>query len=79
MYMPETNSEVSELEARRAQSFVNFMKSFNSGNPLLPICDGLLVINESKYNRRRQLQNKLIVNANSFKDFATFRYVHWQF
>ena len=79
MYLPEPNSEVSELEARRAQSFVNFMKSFNSGNPLLPICDGLLVNNESKYNRRRQLQNKVIVNANSFKDFATFRYVHWQF
>ena len=79
MYLPEPNSEVSELEARRAQSCVNFMKSVKSGNLLLPICDGLLVNNESKYNLRRQLQNKVIVNANRYKDFATFRYVHWQF
>ena len=79
MYLPEPNSEVSELEARRAQSCVNFMKSVKSGNPLLPICDGLLVNNESKYNLRRQLQNKVIVNTNRCKDFATFRYVHLQF
>ena len=52
------------------------MKSVKSGNPLLPICEGLLVNNESKYNLRHQLQHKVIVNTNRFKDFVTFRYAH---
>ena len=64
------------LEARRAESCVNFMKSVQSGNPLLPICEGLLVNNESKYNPRHQLQLKVIVNTNRFKAFATFHYAH---
>ena len=64
------------LEARRAELCVNFMKSVKSGNPLLPICEGLLVNNESKYNLRHQLQHRVIVNTNRFKDFVTFRYVH---
>ena len=42
----------------------------------LPICEGLLVNNESKYNLRHQLQHKVIVNTNRFKDFVTFRYAH---
>ena len=65
------------LEARRAESCVNFMKSVKSGNPLLPICEALLVNNESKYNLRHQLQHKVIVNTNRFKDFATFRYAQY--
>ena len=52
------------LEVRRAESCVNFMKSVKSGNPLLPIYEGLLVNNESKYNLRHQLQHKVIVNTN---------------
>ena len=62
------------LEARRAESCVNFMKSVESGNPLLPIW--LLVNNESKYNLRHQRQHKVIANTNRFKDFVTFRYAH---
>ena len=69
-------SGLAPLEARRAESCVNFMKSVKSGNPLLPICEGLLVNNESKYNLRHQLQDKVIVNTNRFKGFVTFRYVH---
>lgn len=45
------------LEAHRAESCVNFMKSVKSGNPLLPICEGLLVNIESKCNLRHQLQH----------------------
>ena len=67
-------SGLAPLEARRAESCVNFMKSVKSGNPLLPIW--LLVNNESKYNLRHQLQHKVIVNTNRFKDFVTFRYAH---
>ena len=62
------------LESRRAESCINFMKSVKSGNPLLPICEGLLVNNESKYNLRHQLQHKVVVNTNTFKDFVTFCY-----
>ena len=69
-------SGLAPLEVRRAESCVNFMKSVKSGNPLLPICEGLLVNNESKYNLRHQLQHKVIVNTNRFKDFVTFRYAH---
>ena len=69
-------SGLAPLEARRAELCVNFMKSVKSGNPLLPICEGLLVNNESKYDLRHQLQHKVIVNANRFKDFVTFRYAH---
>ena len=69
-------SYLAPLEVRRAESCVNFMKSVKSGNPLLPICEGLLVNNESKYNLRHQLQHKVIVNTNRFKDFVTFRYAH---
>ena len=69
-------SDLAPLEARRAESCVNFMKSVKSSNPLLPICEGLLVNNESKYNLRHKLQHKVIVNTNRFKDFVTFRYVH---
>ena len=64
------------LESRRAESCINFKKSIKSGNPLLPICEGLLVNNESKYNLRHQLQHKVVVNTNRFKDFVTFRYAH---
>ena len=69
-------SGLAPLEVRRAESCVNFVKSVKSGNPLLPICEGLLVNNESKYNLRHQLQHKVIVNTNRFKDFVTFRYAH---
>ena len=69
-------SGLAPLEARRAELCVNFMKSVKSGNPLLPICEGLLVNNESKYDLRHQLQHKVIVNTNRFKDFVTFRYAH---
>ena len=61
---------------RRAESCVNFMKSVKSGNLLLPICEGLLLKNESKYNLRHQVQHKVIANTNRFKGFVTFRYVH---
>ena len=37
-------SGLAPLKARRAESCVNFMKKVKSGNPLLPICEGLLVI-----------------------------------
>ena len=47
-------SGLAPLEVRRAESCVNFMKSVKSGNPLLPMCEGLLVNNESKYNLRHQ-------------------------
>ena len=60
----------------RAESCVNFMKSVQSGNPLLPICEEVLVNNESKYNLRHQLQHKVIVNTNRFKDFVMFRFAH---
>ena len=70
------NTPIFPLEVRRAESCVNFTKSVKSGNPLLPICEGLLVNNESKYNLRHQLQHKVIVNTNRFKDFVTFRYAH---
>lgn len=40
-------SGLAPLEVRRAESFVNFIKSVKSGNPLLPICEGLLVNKES--------------------------------
>ena len=55
-----------------------FREKRKSGNPLLPICEGLLVNNESKYNLRHQLQHKVIVNTNRFRliDFVTFRYEH---
>ena len=69
-------SGLAPLEVRRAESCVNFMKSVKSGNPLLPICEGLLVNNELKYNLRHQLQHKVIFNTNRFKDFVTFRYAH---
>ena len=69
-------SGLAPLEAGRAESYVNFMKSVKSGNPLLSICEGLLVNNESKYNLRHQLQHKVIVNTYRFKDFVTFRYAH---
>ena len=69
-------SGLAPLEARRAESCVNFMKSVKSGNPLLPICEGLLVNNESKYNLRHQLQHKVIANTNRFKDFVSFPYAH---
>ena len=69
-------SGLAPLEARRAESCVNFMESVKFGNPLLPICEGLLVNNKSKYNLRHQLQHKVIVNTNRFKDFVTFRYAH---
>ena len=52
------------------------MKSVKSGNPLLPICEELVIDNESKYNLRHQLQHKVIVNTNRFKDFVTFRYAY---
>ena len=69
-------SGLAPLEARRAESCVNFIKCVKSGNPLLPICEVLLLNNESKYNLRHQLQHKVIVNTNRFKDFVTFCYVH---
>ena len=69
-------SSLAPLEARRAESCVNFMISVKSGNPLLPICEGLLVNNESKHNLRHQLQHKVIVNTNRFKGFVRFHYVH---
>ena len=69
-------SDLAPLEARRAESCVNFMESVKFGNPLPPICEGLLVNNKSKYNLRHQLQHKVIANTNRFKDFVTFRYVH---
>lgn len=67
-------SGLAPLEARRAESCVKFMKSVKSGNPLLPICEGLLVNNESKYNLRHQHPHKVIVDTNRFKDFVMFRY-----
>ena len=69
-------SELAPLEARRAEFCVKFMKSVQSGNPLLPICEDFLVNNQSKYNLRHQFQHKVIVNTNRFKDFVTFRYAH---
>ena len=69
-------SGLAPLEPRRNESCVSFMKSAKFGNPLLPICEGLLVTNESKYNLRHQLQHKVIVNTNRFKHFVTFGYVH---
>ena len=41
-------SGLAPLVVRRAESCVNFMKSVKSGNPLFPICEGLLVNNESQ-------------------------------
>ena len=69
-------SGLAPLEARRAELCVKFMKSVKFGNPLLPICEGLLVNNESKYSLKHQLQHKVIVNTNKFKDFVTFRYAY---
>ena len=48
-------SGLAPLEARRAKSCVKFMDSFKFGNPLLPIFEGLLANNESKYSLRYQL------------------------
>ena len=54
-------SGLAPLEVRRAESCVNFMKSVKSGNPLLPICEGLLVNNESKYNLRQRFVMHIVL------------------
>lgn len=68
------------LEKRREEACEKFMQSLKMGNPLLPLCRGMVSDSKSQqYNLRSRTLHKKPVNTVRFETFVSYKYLEYSY